>query len=424
MKRELYFALTFIMLISVSFIQESIKVYAADNITRAEFLEMVVKEIELQIDESVEHPYVDAALNQGIIAMDTFKNYNAWLTKSDASVVLVRADEYLNGVTITNEMIQMVLEKRILDISKVSKARQQFVAKCYALGYIIGTSNGSYSTNRKFNPNGNISVVTAKTLITRMKDKSKREVLSSDLQVIRNTKLPSNASIYPYILDSYPNAYYDWEFQFMKHLQGTPIYGTDKLINLKDYAAPVDIAKHQNGKYSHKIEESIPIWAEQIEKHLNSIFNVDYRTIKKDKDWYQTVLETSADFDYGDITRKRLEDSINNYIYLMIRNETIIESDKIAFDMSTLYDDSGYYVRFYVHFRINSAVEVEQMKAVDELGNSALFYCQNKWPDLKNVKLGEWRDGYFDVHVSSNKGLGIYEVVISDYCYNVKVVDN
>ena len=69
---------------------------AADIISREEFLEMIIEALGIQIDLKSEHPYYMAALKQKIITKETFgENYQKPLSKSDAAVVLVRADEYL-----------------------------------------------------------------------------------------------------------------------------------------------------------------------------------------------------------------------------------------------------------------------------------------------------------------------------------------
>lgn len=423
MKRRMFAIIIVISLFSILLVNgKRYLVYGSPYISREEFIEMVVLELGLKTDRSLNQPYINAALREGIITKSTFSSkFDVPLTCSDAAVVLVRADECLYGVTVSNEAVEMVINKRISDIKKVSKARQPFVAKCYYLGYITGSSNGDYSTDRKFKPSEKMSESTAKQLVLRIKNKEKREVVAEDGQLTRKTDLPWNADMYPYILASYPNAYYDWEFRFMKHLQGIPIYGTDKWINLVNYAAPVDVSKYDEGKYYYKDLTCIPEWEEKTRRHLEAIFNVDYKNIRNDKEWFQTVLETSEE--YETVAQEGLENRIRLYIEAMTANKTIIEADKIAFDMTTLYiDNASNFIRVYVHYRINSALKTGQEDSASKWGLSSVIFSNWNHPDLKKVKLEEWRDGYFDVEVGSNGSVGVREVVISDYFHDVNVI--
>lgn len=421
-------SLLLIVILLISVMEKTNTAYAAEKcVTRAEFLEMVVKELGIWTEQVFEQSYIDAALRSGVITKSTFSGkYDVALTRSDAAVVLVRADEYLNGVTVPDEVVQMVIDKRISDIGKVGKARQPFVAKCYYLGYIVGSSNGAYSTDRKFNPSGKFNKTTAELLVSRIKNKDKREGITRDGQVTRKTKLPSNADMYPYILDSYPNEYYDWEFRFMKHERGgKPLYGTSEMLSIVNYAEPKDAVVYFETKgYYDRILKAMPVWEDYITRYLYAVFNVDYRLIRDDNKWYQTVLETV--YQYGvELAMPRIERRINEYISWMNQNKTVIECDKVAFDMSTLYVDRGSkYIRVYVHYRINSALKTGQMDSANENGISALAFTMDNWPDYDNVVLGKWRDGYYDIKVDEMNfnNYGIIEAVFSDYFYKIKVV--
>ena len=163
-----------------------------------------------------------------------FKNYQKPLSKSDAAVVLVRADEYLYGKTVTDKQIEQIINFRISDIDKVSKARRSYIARCYQLGYLIGHSDGTYMKTRTFQPSQKISMSTAKLLVERLLDISKRERMSEDGQLIRTTNLPRYANKYEYILESFPNEYYDWDFYFMglENHEGEKAYLTE---NFKEF---------------------------------------------------------------------------------------------------------------------------------------------------------------------------------------------
>lgn len=416
-------------------------------VTREEFVTMVMKELNFLFDESgSDHPYLDAAIRAGVITEKTFGNkYSAKLTKSDAAVVLVNADEYLHGKSISEELVNTIIEKRISDINKVSIARREYVAKAYALGFLKGNSNGEYSTDRSMKAWQKVSISTAKNLVSLLNDTENRSKISPDGQLLRTTKLPSNAEFYPYILASYPNEYYDWEFGFMKDLiyvdiedkpgqrKQVPYYTTEKSQEerLHNWAAPVDIDKYiGSGKATvyvgnefitaqEAVKRGKSVWVEKVKDYLMAAFNINYKTIENDQKWYNTIL--TLDEEYGnEYGQKITEDRIKEYIELVIENRTIIECDKIAVDVSTLYIDStfGLMLRCYVHYRVLSANDT-----ISSVRVSPLAFTKYTYPDYDNIKLGEWRNGFFDISVSEAYGnYGISQIVISDYFHNTRVV--
>lgn len=426
LKRSLLTVLTLLLILTTwgnTFTKEAQA--SSKYITIEDYVTKVVKQLKLSINKKDEKPYLAAAIKSGIIKENEF-NLSKNITRTDASVIIVRADELKNGVTIDDNMVDLIIDKRISDISKIAKSKREYVAKAYALGYIKGYSNGTYSTNREFKGSSKLTANGATDIVTMLTSPSKRAKISPDGQLIRTTKLPSNAKMFPYILASYPNDYYDWEFLYMKWTRdGIPIYGTDKLVNLKDYASPVDVKKAnlnvwKNGTnidevYSNAISE----WKDKVKLYVETVFNVDYRTLKNDKDWYNTVL--NLDSDYGWLNQKNIEDRLNKYIEAAIKNKTIVESSVVAVDGSTLYYDKGLHMRVYVKYRIKSSLDTTQVKL------SPVVFTKWEYPDYSNVVIGKWRDGYFDVKLNV-KGNGEYdiasynidELIISDYYHDTR----
>ena len=81
---------------------------------------------------------------------------------------------------------------------------------------MVGKSDGTYSSTRKFLPKTKITKGEAKKMINRLKNKGKRFKLSYDGQVLRIINLPKNYKDYPYILASFPNSYYEKKMWYTK----------------------------------------------------------------------------------------------------------------------------------------------------------------------------------------------------------------
>ena len=405
---------------------------AVSYITKEDFVKLVVKELKIKVDEkSSKHPYVDAAIRAGVMTKYTIgSKYNSYLTKGDAAVILVNADIYLHGETVSDELLQLILSSRISDITSVSSARRPYIAKAYALGFITGTSDGIYTRTRSMKVGQKISLSTAKNLVSMLNNKEKRSKITDDGQLIRTTNLPEFAEFYPYILADFPNSYYAWEFNFMQYSTSKgPLYGTKNWVNLKDYAAPKDFDKIGNGekiwywaavngreKMTAKefYDLSVDEWVANAEKYLNLVFNVNYKTLKNDKKWYQGVQETDSQYGNEDYEYKRL----NRYIEAAIKNKTIVESKYIGVDKSSIYMCMDFiYIRAHVKYRIISSESLERVDL------SPIIFTYYTYPDINNIKLGKWRDCYLDIKLkNSYMNCGIGEAIINDYFHENRVV--
>ncbi len=388
MKKIIAIALTIVLLFSI-YVQPTRKgTYAATQyITVEEFIKNLVVGLDISVNNNDDDPYIKAAYNIGILKDGDFKEYTDLLNRTDAAVLINRADEYLHGNTVEEKLLKIVLSKRISDIGKVPAGKREDVAKCFAKGLIVGYSNGYYIQNREFRGDGKVSSGTAKTLIGMVLHPKDRALISPDGMLIRTTNLPKNADDYDYILACYPNKFYEKKFEYML------IDNWKKVLDPEDYSTPVNMKKTQfiNLYYSWPFKEEMDKylydWAAMAEKYLNYIFNVDYRTV--DEEWIKGLgnVYVKSNLNMADMIR-------TYYIGKMKANHVIVESSIIAVEPSVFYFFGDYFIRAYVKYRvIADDINVDQNK---------LIYSQ--YPNLDNLKRGEWREGIFDIQFGTNNG--------------------
>ena len=409
---------------------KQIKAKAATTyVTRAKMIRMILNELGIVTQETDTSNYITQAMEIGLITAKSFSDFERPISKTETAVLLVRADEYLYGKTVDDSLVDKIIECRISDISKIREVHRPYLAKAYALGYIMGSSNGTYSTNRKFNPTNKITQKYADTLVSLIHNNENRHQISPDGQLIRTTKLPKMAEFYPYILASYPNSYYDWQFLFMRTKIGDElVYGTDKWVSKVNYAAPVDFGDYKNGEkvfyyyYGREkltakelLNECIDSWGKNAQNYLECVFNFDYKTTTKDKAWMEKLL--SADFN-GVNDKEQTSKLIEEYFEAAIKNQTIVESKIIAVDCSTLYISNGcLYLRAYVRYRVNSSKSMETVK------KSPIIFTRFWYPEFKDLQVGKWRDCYVNIEVSSGvPNYGIESLCLNDFIYDNEVL--
>lgn len=429
-KRIIALVLMLVICFAVVGKQNPSEVQAASKyITRANFIKLVVKELGVEVSSDTSKAYIEKAKEIGLITNKTFLIYSTRISKIDAAIILVRADEFANGnnESITDELINEIMKKRISDINKVSKVKRPYLAKAYALGYIKGNSNGEFSTDRTMNPNYKITLTYAKQLISFINNKEARHTIAPDGQLIRTTNLPEFAEYYPYILASYPNKYYDWEFFYMKMMcydNGVkiPAYGTKYMKDLEKYASPIDILKYRENEamyYSYKLptgekatfkdvyEFSADQWEESARKYLELVFNVNYKKTFKNDNWSEQLKKVSKETSL-----------ITGYIEKATENKTIVESSIIAVDKSSLYVyDNLVHIRAYVKYRVNSCISIERVCW------SPIIYTFYMYPLFTDMKVGEWRECYLDLEMECGTEDGkVAMAIINDYFHDTRVV--
>ncbi|MHB8127502.1 MAG: hypothetical protein ACYDEX_00685 [Mobilitalea sp.] len=405
---------------SVFAIQEEKAEAAVFYLTVDSFSKYLAKELKLS---AVKGSYADALKEKGIIKDGDFTSLKKYLTRGDAMVLINRADEYLYGDTLDAALVQTAIDKRISDIGKIKEGKRADVAKAYLKGYVKGYSNGNYSTDRMMKGASKITKSGALGCIKMLKSKSLRAKISPDGQLIRTTGLPKNAKHYPYILASFPNAYYNWNFVYHGSTRTQYNIETRKLeelpfVNLVDFATPVDVDKTTVIENFAEVKKSqLDTWVNKVKTHMEYILNVDYRTI--DSNWIDNVAKQSYTYGYWGIedqTRERLE----KYVSIMKENKTIVESNKIVVDRSSLYFfNDDYYLRVYAKYRIISSIAHYESKVLYE--KNSLFYT-NFPISLDKYKLGEWKECCFDVALTSytekeKENLGVYNASLVEYYF-------
>jgi hypothetical protein len=426
-KKIISLFLTIVMSLTTLYIMPAHESKAADTyITLEDFAEYLSKEIDLDAaDGNEESRYVNRLIEAGIVKKGEFTSYKSYLTRGDAMVLLNRADEYLYGDTLDTELVQLVIDKRISDISKVKESKKDDVAKAYLKGYVTGYSNGQYTTDRTMKVKNKITKAGVLNCLKMLKNKSLRAKISPDGQLIRTTKLPVYAKYYPYILASFPNTYYDWKFQFEGQSSYEPATGIrTPYENIKGYAFPVDVDKTQKFEDFITVKaEYLDIWISKVKTYMENVFSVDYRTI--DETWVETVLAT--DYSCGiERAKENTRKEIEQYVANMKDNKTIVEFSKIAVDGSSLYFFNGqYYLRTYVKYRIvssNILYGVDTDTLIAERPYNNILYTRFPLVDFTDYKLGEWREGHFDVELSryteqDGGNLGIFYAFLNEYYY-------
>lgn len=361
-------------------------VAAADNYIKVnEFASEIVKAIGLK--SSGPSADVNKLLELDIIREGDFSSYKSNITRGDALMILSRADDYVNRPEISDWLIQTVINKRISDINDVPASKREDIAKGYIKGFMKGYFNGYYITNRNLKLKNKITRAGALSCIKMINDTSLRAKISPDGQLIRTTNLPRNADKYDYILESFPNEFYERQFEFL-------LFDKYKLPVFEGlYAYPVEMKNkmfrnwYDEWPLIEEMNKYLYDWQALAEKYLNYLFNVDYRTV--DDEWIEGLASV---FTKSNINEA--EDIRRFYIDKMKKNKVIVESKIIAVEPSTFYKDLDYCMRAYVCYRITAEnINVEQ---------NQLIYAQ--YPYLENLKSGEWREGIFDIRFETNNG--------------------
>lgn len=394
-----------VIIMLFNFIMPTQQAYAAANnpIKIYQFIKLLVPAAGLKVDDTKKNPYLKAAMTAGIVKEGDFSDYKAYLTRMDAAVLLNRVDEYLHGDTVDEKLLETVLEKRISDIKKIPANKREAVAKIYAKGIIVGESNGMYIQNRSFKGLDYLSTADAKKVVGLLKNTKNRAKISPDGQLIRTTDLPKNAKDYLYILEAFPNSFYEMKFNY----QRTKYYYEP--IELIHYASPARV-KDMN-LYSVNLNKYKDTWMERVETNLKSRLNVDYRTI--DNKWINTLRSTYTQ--YGEVTNdKRITDYIKKYVKAVKKNKIVIQSKVIAVEPSTLYNDgAGFYVRAYVKFK--AIYSGTKLTAQDLICGDRIW--------MPKLKKDTWFDGVYDIELGTINGSSdgsdyyVTDDSLSDYFY-------
>ncbi len=379
--RRISLLLVIVILVTAIFIPSSGRASAttSNKIKLYNFIKLAVEATGLEVETT----YLNAALKAGIVKEGDFSDYSKYTTRTDAAVILNRADEYLYGDKVDPDLLSLVLSSRISDISKITKDKREAVAKIYAKGFVKGYSNGYYIKSREYRGSEYMTTAGAKNIISMLKDTKKRAKLSPDGQLIRTSDLPKNAIDYPYILETYPDSFYEMKFEYQR---GKYYYEPKELI---DYASPARI-KDINF-YNVDYDKYKNTWLKRVETNLNERLNVDYRSI--DNGWINKLRSSYTQYSDAYIDKRKTDD-IKEYVKVVKKNKIVIQSKIIAVEPSTLYQSgAGFYYRVYVKFKVTYAGT--KLTAADLIfGDTALV----------GLKKDTWFNGIYDIEVGTING--------------------
>lgn len=357
------------------------------------------------------------AVKAGIVS-DKVKNYKKNITLAKALGIVAKADELIYGTLVSPESVEFCIKSRISDITKVKKGERAGEAEGYIRGFIKGSAK-QYSHLRSLKGHKKVTASQTAGLLKLLRDPSKRVCLSPDYQVVRTKKLPRNAELYPYIVESFPNAYYETGFNGManKNFFDTGVgLGADSLKERMSrtsfsFVFPYEIEEfngleypgtafpYTNNVFTDVYRNNI-VPSEMVgssEEFYRYALNVDYRTVEKDNEWLNVM-------------RKYLsENEINDYIRHCKENKTIIECDLVAADRSSVYWYNGeYQCKVYAHMKIVSDIPLENGKTTgtDQNTYGYLYPVKKGYepgtcftrsvlgPMYLDYKTGEWIDYY------------------------------
>ena len=357
----------------------------------------------------------------GVIGKSDFKKANKSITVKEASGIMVKADKLLYGTEVSSDDIEFVTQNRISDVKKEKGEYKEYLATAYILGFFEGKAE-IYSHKRELSPGSKLTASSGNKLIQRLVSKEKRVPLSEDFQVIRTENLPHNAEYYSYILDSFPDEYYDTGFNgITKNFfdKGTGL-GADTLSERMQrksfgFVYPFETKEFNKLRYPgpefsyssdvfldcYRNNESMLTLSESSVEFYEYALNVDYRTIKNDTEWKKIMGKYLS------------EDEIDDYIKHCIENKTVIESDLVAADVSSVYWYNGdYNCKVYAHVRIVSDDPLKEGLTTgadqEKVGYlypvrrgyepGTLFTRSVLGTNYMNYRMGEWVDLFFNTN--------------------------
>ena len=329
----------------------------------------------------------DVLKNAGI------KNTAAATTNEIAAYLLNEADSAVNGGENSYNYDLYGYVKyfnRISDIKKADDKYKESLYKCFTKGIMVGKSDGTYSSTRKFLPKTKITKNEAKKMINRLKNKGKRFKLSYDGQVLRIINLPKNYKDYPYILASFPNSYYEKKMNISKQ-------------RTKEDKTPAQTAKILS-------DEDKDMICAKIKKNVELRLNINYKKTFTSK-WKSDLMGT-----YFDNNKQK---SVNAYIKAAKGRKIVMTSGDVIVDPSSLWlcRNGVVYGRVYVKFRVKNG---NIPSAKSELQNEVIYGNYTAVKNLSSKKTITYANEIgCDISYTGKKitscGVSVYFDGIDDY---------
>ena len=163
-----------------------------DTLTVEQLIKYIIKSMGYKVEETMgtywAKPYIQLALDEGLITEGEYKTYNVPITREQMAKLLyntamrVDKDPY-------NADLFAYYTKAIKDYNTVGNSYKQSVLASYTMGLLAGDSSS------KFNPKSNLTRAEGATVIVRLIDKAKRLKVPTTSEVsidIKNPKLNNN----------------------------------------------------------------------------------------------------------------------------------------------------------------------------------------------------------------------------------------
>lgn len=337
MKR--FYSFVLILVLTLSSIPYSVEA-ASTYISIESYVAKVCKTV--GIGKGNHKSYIEAAIDNGIVTKNQFSDTTRDISRQQAAVIANRAYEFKYGSKISSEKYSAIINYSVIsDIDKVSTDLDQLV-KCYARGIDVGYSNGKYTLSREFRPTYKLTNKEANTICDRLADNSKCKKVNIYGQVLRTDNLPSNYKQFDYVLESFPNSYYEKDF----------VYSDDNgalYLSPKDFNSGFGLA-NKNGAFSLN-NTMMYSWASQVAKNLKERLNINAETIGSA--WINRVSDT---YDLGLCDDKDFAELLTQYVEDVINDGTVVELKQVSVDPGTTYvNNYVYYVRAYCKFVIKSS---------------------------------------------------------------------
>lgn len=377
-------------------------------LTGEQFLELlkpVIAKLEKEMGGKEEYP-----LENYLLSLNPKKK----VSRAEAICMINQIDWYYRGdFEEEDKYTNIARYQRLGDLSKYSFEMQRNLMEAYGKGIVVGTSKGIYTGQRELELKNGMTKAAFKKMKARLLEPKKRREISFDGQVIRTTNLPKNYKSFPYVLEGYPNSFYEMAFIYQRTMH------SNKPRKGHDYIPPVDMMnqKYMNQDKFNLLKKGYSV----VERNLWLKLNYDYRTCKKK--WREELAKTYCHPSGKEGYQSGLS-SIKEYQKKAQKNHVILKADVVTTDPSSLHYSvvGGYYVRCYVKFKVISADFIPTTKSQQQ--NEIIFGDSVKISGLKknqsiafcfDYSINTCRDVFSDKEI-----VGIWWDRIGDEMYRVK----
>ena len=417
-----------------------------------DFYRALVEEAGIKIDENDKEPYGAALAREGILTEAQAEALDRYLFNREVARILYITAQKYNLESNEETVTAAKKYNRISDTEGIFAIHEDAVYFCFGNGIMPGKSDGEYTHTRSFGPEDKVRVADAVLYCKRLFHPEERVPMSPDAQVIRTTNLPVQAKLYPYILESFPNEYYDMNYLYMYNLETDDRAYSDVPENVgfletwctpntvdafseaqpekcKIYTSETDYLGGERVGVDKVVERYRDTWEQQAKEYLELILNFDYRTAREDVEWQNRIKNLNVYYhERGQGARSGTCAGINcidKWFEEFLDNaemyHTVAECEEIDFDMSTLFyselfdEYTTYTIRVHLHYRITTDAETGFYEMAEVLPICAYGVTNNF------ISFGEWKDVYAELTFATNSfdrtgtaGLRIIEYNVND----------